>query len=355
MSNERKLVCSEFEDLAVLHAFGELDDAERAAVEAHARECAACAKVLQREAQLHSAVAARDENAASLDPSGLLLAQCRSDLAETLDDAEAAQKRSWLERLSPSHWPELFPRVLALHPGWSTAVLLLVGAFGGIAGRAWYRQTTLPLPGKPIMTVSAAPRMSDQQLETMGVEGIRMEPQEGAASPRVELHLRSEQPMVVQGTPEDAEIRRVLAYVVRHGQRFDPGVRLDSIDALRTHTSDPQVRSAMIEAAVRDSDPAVRLKAVEALRSFGVDPGARQAMFDALSGDDNSGVRIEAIDGLMAAFGAPQASSQQRQPPLDNRSLGILRDRMQNDPNSYVRQRSAAVLSQLASFEGARP
>ncbi len=75
-------------------------------------------------------------------------------------------------------------------------------------------------------------------------------------------------------------------------------------------------------------------------------------MFDALAGDDNSGVRIEAIDGLMAAFGAPQASSQQLQPPLDGRSLGILRDRMQNDPNSYVRQRSAAVLSQLASFEG---
>ena len=196
-------------------------------------------------------------------------------------------------------------RVLSFHPGWSTAALLLVGALGGIAGRAWYRETTLPLPGKPLMTVSAASRVSDHQLETMGVEDIRLEQQDGAA-PRVELRLRSGQPTVVQGTPDDAEIRRVLAYVVQHGQQFDPGVRLDSLDALRAHTSDPQVLTALCDAAVRDSDPAVRLKALQALRTFGVDPAARQAMFEALAADDNSGVRVEAVDGLEAALAAPQ-------------------------------------------------
>jgi hypothetical protein len=35
--------------------------------------------------------------------------------------------------------------------------------------------------------------------------------------------------------------------------------------------------------------------------------------------------------------------------------MDILRDRMRNDPNSYVRLHSASVLSQLASFEGPRP
>ena len=38
------------------------------------------------------------------------------------------------------------------------------------------------------------------------------------------------------------------------------------------------------------------------------------------------------------------------QPP-DGRALNILRDRMRNDPNSYVRLHSASVLSQLTSLE----
>ena len=346
MVMQKKIACSEFEDLAVLYAVGELDDAGRAAVDEHARDCAACAAILQSEAQLQSALAARDEAGESLDRSGFLLAQCRSELAETLDDAEDAGKHGLLERLSPAHWAQIFRRVLAFHPGWSTAALLIVGAVGGIAGRAWYRETTLPLPGKPLMTVSAAPRVSDQQLETMNAGDIRLDQQDGAAT-RVELRLRSGQPTVVQGTPDDAEIRRVLAYVVQHDQRFDPDVRLDSLDALRAHTSDPQVLSALCDAAVRDSDPAVRLKALEALRTFGVDPAARQAMFEALAADDNSGVRIEAVDGLEAALAAPHATPQ----PPDVRALSILRDRVRNDPNNYVRLHSASVLSQLTSLE----
>lgn len=348
MAMQRQIDCSEFEELAVLYALGELHADDCSAVNRHAAECQACAAILQRETELHAALSAHRETGESDNVSEFLLAQCRSELSEALDDAEAAHSRSWTERLSPSRWAEILPRFLALHPGWSTAALLLVGAVGGLTGRAWYRASTFPLPGKPLMTVSAAPKMSDQQLETLGVDGIRLEPQEGAA-PQVELQLHSEQPMLVQGTPDDAEIRRVLTYVVQHGQKFDPSVRLDSLDALRAHTSDPQVRKALCDAAVRDSNPAVRLKALEALRTLGLDPDAQQAMFEALAGDDNSGVRIEAVDGLQAAFAAPQAA------PPNDQSMSILRDRMRNDPNSYVRQHSASVLSQLTSFEGSLP
>jgi hypothetical protein len=346
MVMRKKLACSEFEDFAVLYAVGELDDAGRAAVEEHASHCADCSAVLQSEVQLQNALAAHGETADSLDHSGFLLAQCRSELAEALDDAQPAGKRGPLAWLSPARWAQQFPRVLAFHPAWSTAALLLVGAVGGIAGRAWYRQTTLPLPGKPLMTVSAAPIVSDRQLETMGAEDIRLEQQDGAAS-RVELRLRSGQPTFVQGTPDDAEIRRVLSYVVGHGQQFNPSLRLDSLDVLRTHASDPQVLTALCDAAVRDSDPAVRLKALQSLRTLGVDPAARQAMFQALAADDNSGVRIEALDGLEAALAMPHATPQ----PPDGRALNILRDRAHNDPNNYVRLHSASVLSQLTSLE----
>jgi hypothetical protein len=73
--------CEHFESQAVLYAAGELDDAERAAVEAHARECAACAALLENEIKLQDAVVA-NEAGERIDLSGLLLARCRSELGE---------------------------------------------------------------------------------------------------------------------------------------------------------------------------------------------------------------------------------------------------------------------------------
>src|SRR5579862_699856 len=98
MVMQKKIACSEFEDLAILYALGELDDARRAAVDEHTRECAACAAVLQSEAQLQIALAAHEEAGESLDRSGFLLAQCRSELAEALDDVQGAGKHGLLER-----------------------------------------------------------------------------------------------------------------------------------------------------------------------------------------------------------------------------------------------------------------
>jgi HEAT repeat protein len=179
------------------------------------------------------------------------------------------------------------------------------------------------------------------------VDGIHFEPQSGEAAPRVEMQLRAERPVVVQGSADDAEVRRVLTYVVEHGEQFDPGVRLDSLDVLRTRTADPRVRAAMCQAARSDSNPAVRLKALEALRGLGADPDVRSAMLAVLADDDNSGLRVEAVNGLLAALGEADLPVA----PLDNGAVNILRDRAQHDPNQYVRQRSAAALGQLASFD----
>jgi hypothetical protein len=381
MPNE--ISCAGFEDLAVLYAFGELSEGERAAVEAHVQACAECSAMLRSEIALHEAIAARgqfcDEMAlgdeacgdkASGDKAGgaeSLLAQCRSELAEALDDsaasARAGAESGWRAWVNPgawsAWWTATFRHALAFHPGWSTAALLIVGAFAGTAGRAWYRETSLPVPGKPIMTVSAAPRLSDQELETMGVDGIRWVPQDGTAPAHVEVRVRSARPVVVQGSADDSEIRRVLAYVIAHGEKFDPGVRLDSLDVLRGHTSDPQVRAALCDAALRDGNPAVRLKALEALDGLGADASVQQARLGALAEDGNSGVRIAAVNALLASLGgvdAPATSGSLASPALpaallDPQALEILRDREQNDPNNYVRMRSAAVLGRLASFQ----
>jgi HEAT repeat protein len=138
-----------------------------------------------------------------------------------------------------------------------------------------------------------------------------------------------------------------LAYVIGHGGQFDDGVRLQSIDALRPAADDPQVREAMSEALRHDPNPAVRLRAIEALRDAGSGADVQSAILGALSDDDNSGVRIQALNSLLERMRSREFS----RVPLDNRAEGILRDRMHNDSNSYIRSRSADALGQLTSMD----
>ena len=341
------LNCSNFEDNAILFAAGELVAEERAAVEAHAQGCADCAAVLSREISLRNALAARVLPADTLDGSEALLAQCRSELFETLDDAAAPPQRAWRSFFLPLRWVTAFRHAFVFHPGWSAAALILAGALAGTAAREWYRQIPGAVPGNPVITVSAPAPITEQELETIDRDGIRLEPHSGSPAPKVELQVRSPQPRVVQGTPDDAEIRHVLAYVLGHGGRFDDSVRLGSIDALRTEADDPQVRAAMSEALRHDPNPAVRLRAIEALRGVNSAPDVQSAILGALSDDDNSGVRIQALDTLLERM----RSREFPRIPLDNRAVTILRDRMHNDSNSYIRSRSADALGQLASMD----
>ncbi|PYU27991.1 MAG: hypothetical protein DMG32_04075 [Acidobacteria bacterium] len=342
-----ELYCSNFEDRAILYAAGELIDEDCAAVEVHAQQCANCAALLSREISLRKALAARVQPADTLDHSELLLAHCRSELFEALDDAAGRPQRAWRSLLTPWRWLGAFRHAFVFHPGWSAATLILVGALAGTAAREWYRQITLPVPGNPVITVSAPAPITQQELETIDRDGIRLEPQSGSPAPRVELQVRSPQPRVVQGTPDDAEIRRVLTYVIGHGGQFDDSVRLGSIDALRPVADDPQVRAAMSDALRHDPNPAVRLRAIEALRGVGSAPDVQSAILGALSDDDNSGVRIQALNTVIERMRRREFP---RVPP-DNRAVSILRDRMRNDSNSYIRSRSADALGQLASMD----
>jgi hypothetical protein len=339
--------CADFEEQAILYAAGELSAEDGAAVEAHAEQCANCAPLLAREIEFRKALGVRLQPADALDRSELLLAGCRSELFEALDDAAAQPRRSWATALAPWRWLSGMRHAFAFHPGWSAAALILVGALAGTAAREWYRQIAAPLPGSPVITISAPAPLTDQELETIGRDGIRLEPQAGSTAPKVELQVRSPEPRVVQGTPDDAEIRRVLAYVVRHSSQFEDSVRLDSIDALEAEADDPQVRAAMSDALRHDPNPAVRLRAIEALRGAQSAPDVQSAILGALSDDDNSGVRIQALNTLLERM----RNREPARAPFDSRALTILRDRMKNDSNSYIRSRSADALGQLASMD----
>ncbi len=341
-SQHKKKTCAELECLLVFYACDELDADERAAVEEHIRECPACATSLARELRLRQAIAGVEP---SPEASDLLLAQCRSELAQTIDDLDPKRARpSWLDALRPSRW--ILPSFLG-HPALSAALLVLIGVVVGLGLPQWYRSETDQLPGKPAVTVSAA-RLSDQDLQTMGIVGINWVTDSVSGAPSVELHLTAEKPLVVQGGLDDTDVKRVLTYVVLNGQRFDPGVRLDSVDLLRARSADRDVRKALCEAARMDGNPGVRLRALEALRGFEQDDLVRQTLLETLADDPNPGVRVEAINSLQGALRAMAERGAVRE---DQRLVEVLRDRMQKDSCNYIRLQSAAAIRQLRPRE----
>jgi HEAT repeat protein len=156
----------------------------------------------------------------------------------------------------------------------------------------------------------------------------------------------------------------VLTYVVTNGERFDPGVRLDCLDVLKTRTGEQDVRHALLAAVRKDQNAAVRMKALEALRDVTADDSVRDTLLEALQQDANPGVRVEAVNLLVrslegegpaepAAPGDPPeiAGTQVPTDPSVNRVIRALEGLQRRDPNRYVRLRSAAALRQIGPRE----
>jgi HEAT repeat protein len=212
----------------------------------------------------------------------------------------------------------------------------------------------------PAMNVTAVPRFTDEDLSKMVVAGVNVSPTADSALGTLQVQVRTEQPLTVVGNVDDANVRRVLTYVVANGERFDPGVRLDCLDGLRARSSDEEVRHALVEAARKDRNAAVRMKALELLRDSASDNDVRETLLGALQHDSNPGVRVEAVNLLVhslelqnvdgpTVLGAPGVQEIAPLPgdPSFERVVHTLEELQRSDPNRYVRLRSAAALRQI--------
>jgi hypothetical protein len=349
----RSIGCEDVESLAVLYACDELDAAARADLEAHAAACPACAAIVAREARLQQAIVSLEQPAESLDRSGLLLARCRSELAEALDDRHASAGRpAWLEIFSPAAWWGAVRHALIYHPVASMAVLAVASFLAGAAGQQLRVATPVVVsrpPAAPALAAVAMPapapvpprKVTDEQLRSAESAHVAWVTPSGG-SRAVQVQLNSPTPMDIVGAPDDADVQRALRFFLENGQRFDPDVRMDSLDVLRMSAGDPDVRRTLSAAARLDRNPGVRRKALEALRGFESDPVVRDALLDALEMDADSGVRGEAVQLLLSAV-----QSQSGAVTADPQTIQVLRDRLHNDPSPAVRRQSAAALRAL--------
>jgi hypothetical protein len=336
--------CDDIEPLAILYSCDELDAATRAALETHVAQCAACGAIFSRESGLHQAVASFDQPADSLDRAGLLLAECRSQLAEAIDDHEAKRNQpGWRPVFSPAAWWSVLRDTLVYHPAMSMAALVIVSFLAGVAGQRTQVAST-PVAPRPVMTVSAAPKITDQQLHSAQSASVAWVTPADSRTPTVQVQLMSQTPTSVEGAPEDADVERALTFVLENARQFDPEARMDSLNVLRTLAADPEVRHSLCAAARSDTNPGVRMKALESLQGFEQDPAVRKTILEALQNDANSGVRVSAINLLLNSLESGN------DPGLaDPQTLAVLRERLRNDSNNYVRLQSATALRDLGA------
>ena len=357
---EKSVNCEGIAPLLVFYVCNEVSDRERKQIDAHVANCEACAAQLAEESQLQEAMVTAPQPADELDSSGMLLSQCRSELAEALDDLSAPPIQ---EHWRPFGW---LRRWMALRPAWSGALLVLFGIVVGVQVLPWLRNGNNGNANGQAMNVMAKPPLTKDQLDKMEVAGINFSPSSDAGSPNVQLRLSAEQPMVLTGSVDDSDMRHVLTYVVERGERFDAGVRLDCLEALKAASRDQQVRQALIAAARQDQNPAVRMKALESLRDASADDDVRQALLDALQHDANPGVRVEAVNVLVGSLQhrdseetvpeAPEATPvvkpvRAEEDQSVERVVRALRQLQHRDPSRYVRLRSAAALRQIGPRE----
>jgi len=279
----------------VLLLCGELQEAEREALEAHLRECFDCQASVADERRIQQLV----ESAPAAEPSETLLESCRRDLRTALRPSPGG-------RIAPLRpWMRLWP-------AWALTLL----AAGFAAGRLYPGVATTPKTEKTIANVDF--RDSDPRTE------------------RISLTYDTLRRTALEGTAGDPRIRQVLLETVK--QNRNAGLRLEAIEALRRHADDPEVRRVLLGAVRDDDNPGARLKALEALQGRAAgDPEVRGAITQALLRDTNPGVRVRAIDALKDSRG-PE-------------TLAVLRRLADGDPNDYVRLRSAALLSDASSQE----
>jgi hypothetical protein len=364
---EANMACAEIASLLVFYVCDEVNEQEREVIEVHLADCAACRAQLAEEREFQTAIRSLPQRGDQMDAAGIMLSQCRSELAEKLDDLQLPAVKQTVPAFG---WLRGW---MVLHPAWSAGTLVLLGL---VAGTEYSQWTSAPNDGgaqDQVVNVRPSSQLTTDQLSKMAVAGINFTPSPYSGSKNVRVRLNAEQPIELDGNVDDSNVRNVLTFVVANGERFDSGMRLDCLDALKNRAEDSKVRAALLAAARKDQNPAVRLKALEALRDSGTDSTLRQVLLEALQHDSNPGVRVEAVNLLVQALemqnqslalaplppnapvempAAPMIQATGRPTARDGsieKVIQELESLQHNDPSRYVRLRSASALREIAA------
>ena len=271
--------CHDVQENLPLLTYGDLSAGEQAACDEHLAGCENCRTARERLERLQQVLEQRP--LVEVDPA--LLAEARMSLDEALDRQQHGWRALWQNGLP----------ILRFQPasGFALALTLVICGFG----LGWGLR---PHTGRLIDGVAGANTadMANPDLENMRISGIsRIAPDPKTGG--VKITMDAERRVTLEGSLDDPRIQQVLVYAVKSYD--NPGIRRDTLDALRDHADNPAIRQALIYAMRHDANAGVRLEVLGALSSMQASDDVRGALLDALEHDDNAGVRVAAVDALI--------------------------------------------------------
>jgi hypothetical protein len=298
---------------------GEETPAERAELDRHLADCAACRTDFPSLEETWQALGA--------DPDARVTAEFRSRTIELLEDEVARRRiRAFRSRSRAV-------RVLAQ----AAALLVAVAAGFFAAKRLPSSQASARLSGPPPAVAESAslpdlarnPRLTNVSYKTNA---------DGTVGIGFDTTSRHE----ISGKPDDPQVSNLLAYLLSRNETS--GEKSRAIELVSGNfgpgraVASPEIVQALAATLKKDRNPGVRKKAAEALASFRSTPEIRAALLDALANDPNPGVRLVAVDALAAA--AKEAP--------DPKTIQSLREKaFDSTENGFVRARAASALKAI--------
>ena len=329
--------CKDFEEYLVLDFYGELSPEQGASFQEHLAGCAHCQAAREELRSLDGVLAQRPR----LEPSPEELVECRQALAEALDRERLGWRgllREWLPFLAPGgalgH-----PPLQRLAPRLSLALSLIVFGFG--LGWTLRPRSAAVLPTGSADVASSA-SLSGADLENLRINDIsRVAPDPKTGD--VHITMDAQRRVTLEGSLDDPHIQQLLVNAVKSYD--NPGIRRDTLDALRARAASPTVRAALLYTMERDSNAGNRLAALDAVRGMEGGEDLQHSLLQVLEHDSNMGVRVETVDALVDRVEKEGG---------DKTIANAFRRLAAGDSSPFVRLKCSSALEKLGS-EGFLP
>lgn len=310
--------CTELEPKLTAYLYDEASDEERAACEKHLASCEACRAAVENHRLLNGLLAKRS----GIEMTPDLLVECRQRLDEALDRDQLGWRGLLHNLLNPA------PRTLASRA--AAAMTLVLFGFG----LGWMLRTRTPrLPAASGVSRASA-GVSPTELGNMQINDITQVSPDPSTG-EVHIALNAERHVTLEGSIDDPHIQQLLVNAMKGYQ--NPGIRRDTLDALRTRSDNPLVRQALLYEVSHDPNAGVRLEALKTTEKMDWGPDLEQTLVDTVEHEKNPGVRFAAIDML----------SNHALKEKDTALLPTLERLSARDPDNYVRLKCAVAVRSL--------
>lgn len=311
------------EQQLLLYLFDELDDAERAEVEARVQQEPAYRAMLEDMRALREAA-----RASVPEPSEEALSSLNREIAHRIRVRSRAGDVP--SRFGARFFQRLFrPPVLV-----RGAVVVLIFVLGFLLGsRSGHQRAPLGQDAlwEALLTETASPEARPGRMQPWlpDLERFSFDPGTGQLNVRYALVHEAH----AEGTLEHHAVRQVVRWALLQSENATFRLRaIKAVDAFvaRGHTLDPELLAALLRLVDIEDRPALRLHLLRALALAASEPSVREVLMQVWQTENDAALRIEAFEALVRGADGQAAAP-------------AFLELAKADSNVYIRHRAFAL------------